>query len=131
MAELVVETLRSGWITTGPKTKENEKQITGYCGNKSTLCVNAATNGLKLVLRWLGVGEGDEVIVPAYTYCATVNVVEHCGAKPVFVDIGADFNISVENIRKAITPKTKVVMPVDFAGFTCDYDEINDLLFWA
>jgi len=120
--------LKSGWITTGPKTKLFEKQITAYCGNKSTVALNSATAGLELVLRWYGVGEGDEVILPAYTYCATANVIMHCGAKPVFVDVNeSDFNISSEAIRKAITTRTKVIMPVDFAGYPCDYDVINQI----
>ena len=79
------------------------------------------------MLRWFGVKAGDEVIVPAYTYSATANVVIHCGAKPVFVDIGDDFNISVSEIKKAITPNTKVIMPVDIAGLPCDMDSINAL----
>ena len=83
----VTDTLKSHWITTGPKTKLFEKKLTEYIDNKATLCVNAATNGLELILRWYGVKEGDEVIVPAYTYCATANVVVHCGATPVFVDV--------------------------------------------
>ena len=96
----VVDTLKSGWITTGPKTKLFEKKLTEYTGGKSTLCVNSATAGLELALRWFGVGQGDEVIVPAYTYCATANVVVHCGAKPVMVDVNAnDFDINVEKIR--------------------------------
>ena len=125
----VTAALKSGWITTGPRTKDFEKKLTAYCGNKSTLCLNSATAGLEIMLRWFGVGEGDEVILPAYTYSATANVVIHCGAKPVFVDVNADdFNINVSNIEKAITANTKVIMPVDFAGFPCDYDEINDLV---
>ncbi len=125
----VTAALKSGWITTGPRTKDFEKKLTAYCGNKSTLCLNSATAGLEIMLRWFGVGEGDEVILPAYTYSATANVVIHCGAKPVFVDVNADdFNINVSNIEKAITANTKVIMPVDFAGFPCDYDEINALV---
>lgn len=125
----VTAALKSGWITTGPRTKDFEKKLTAYCGNQSTLCLNSATAGLEIMLRWFGVGEGDEVILPAYTYSATANVVIHCGAKPVFVDVNADdFNINVANIEKAINEKTKVVMPVDFAGFPCDYDEINALV---
>lgn len=126
--EAVVDTLRSGWITTGPKTKQFEKLLTNYCGCSSTLCVNSATAGLELVLRWFGVGPGDEVILPAYTYAATGNVVLHCGASPVLVDVQDDFNISVKEIEKAITPRTKVIMPVDIAGFPCDYDEIKQLI---
>lgn len=125
----VVDTLKSGWITTGPKTKEFERQLTAYCGNKATLAVNSNTIGLEVVLRWFGVQEGDEVIVPVYTYCATANVIVHCGAKPVMVDVNADdFDVSVENIRQAITPKTKVVMAVDLGGMPCDYDAIFDVV---
>jgi dTDP-4-amino-4,6-dideoxygalactose transaminase len=125
----VTAALKSGWITTGPRTKDFEKKLTAYCGNQATLCLNSATSGLEIMLRWFGVGEGDEVILPAYTYSATANVVIHCGAKPVFVDVNADdFNINVANIENAINEKTKVVMPVDFAGFPCDYDEINALV---
>jgi dTDP-4-amino-4,6-dideoxygalactose transaminase len=120
----VVATLRSGWITTGPRTKEFEKRLSAYNGNESTLCLNSATAGLEIMLKWFGVKEGDEVILPAYTYSATANVVIHCGATPVLVDIGGDFNMDVKKIKSAITPKTKVIMPVDFAGFPCDYDEI-------
>jgi len=127
--EEVKNALLSGWITTGPRTKHFEKLLTDYAGHKATLCVNSASSGLELVLRWFGVKEGDEVIIPAYTYAATANVVIHCGAKPVFVDINEnDFNISVTEIKKAITPKTKVIIPVDIAGFPCDYDEINSLV---
>lgn len=125
----VIDTLKSGWITTGPKTKLFEKLLTEYCGNKSTVAVSSATAGLELVLRWFGVKEGDEVIVPAYTYCATANVVVHCGAKPVMVDVNAnDFLISLEEIKKAITSRTKVIIPVDVAGLPCDYDALNELV---
>ncbi len=124
----VEDTLRSGWITTGPKTKQLEKDVTSFVGCKSTLCLNSATAGLEIMLRWFGVGEGDEVIVPAYTYSATANVVLHCGAKPIMVDVGNDFNIAVDQIKSAITERTKVIMPVDFAGWPCDYDEIMDLV---
>jgi len=124
----VVDTLYSGWITTGPKTKKFEKLLSEYGGQKVTLCVSSASAGLELMLRWFGVTEGDEVIVPAYTYSATANVVVHCGAKVIFVDAGADFNISIKAIEKAITPRTKVIIPVDIAGWPCDYDEINALV---
>lgn len=125
----VTKVLKSGWITTGPRTKQFEKELTAYCGNQATLCLNSATAGLEIILRWFGVGEGDEVILPAYTYSATANVVMHCGARPVFVDVNADdFNISAANIEKAINEKTKVIMPVDFAGYPCDYDTINALV---
>jgi dTDP-4-amino-4,6-dideoxygalactose transaminase len=123
--EAVAETLRSGWITTGPKTKLLEKKISEYCGVSQTLCLNSATAGLELALRWFGVGPGDEVIVPAYTYAATANVVIHCGATPVLADVNLnDFCISPEAIEKAITAKTKVIMPVDFGGLPCNYDAI-------
>ncbi|MCW3084114.1 MAG: capsular biosynthesis protein [Bacteroidetes bacterium] len=125
----VTKVLKSGWITTGPRTKQFEKELTAYCGNKNTLCLNSATAGLEIMLRWFGVKEGDEVILPAYTYSATANVVIHCGAIPVFVDVNPDdFNISVTNVEKAITAKTKVIMPVDFGGYPCDYDGLNALV---
>ena len=125
----VVAALKSGWITTGPRTKEFEKRITSYCNNKNTICLNSATAGLEIMLRWFGVEAGDEVILPGYTYTATANVIIHCGATPVFVDCNAnDFNINVAAIEKAITAKTKVIMPVDFAGYPCDYNEINALV---
>jgi dTDP-4-amino-4,6-dideoxygalactose transaminase len=126
--DAVVETLKSGWITTGPKTKLFEKRLAEYCRAQLVLCLNSATSGLELMLRWFGVKEGDEVILPAYTYSGTANVVLHCGAKPVFVDIQDDFNINVQNIEKAITSKTKVIMPVDVGGWPCDYNEINALV---
>src|SRR4029078_251642 len=109
----VTAVLKSGWITTGPRTKLFEKKITEYTGGKSTLCLNSATAGLEIMLRWFGVKEGDEVIVPAYTYSATANVVIHCGDKPVFVDVRDDFDIDPSKVRAAITNKTKVIMPVD------------------
>jgi dTDP-4-amino-4,6-dideoxygalactose transaminase len=125
----ISKALLSGWITTGPRTKKFEQNLTNYTGSKKTICLNSATAGLELILRWFGVKEGDEVILPAYTYCATANVVMHCGAKPVMVDINEkDFNISVEAIKKAITPHTKVIIPVDISGFPCDYDLINNLV---
>ncbi|MFN5984967.1 MAG: DegT/DnrJ/EryC1/StrS family aminotransferase [Fluviicola sp.] len=125
----VTAALTSGWITTGPRTKLFEKRLTEYCGNKCTVAVNSWTAGMELVLRWWGIGEGDEVILPPYTYCASANVIVHLGAKPVFVDLNSDdFNINVENIRKAITPRTKAIMPVDIAGFPCDYDAIYSLI---
>ena len=124
----VVAVLKSGWITTGHKTKLFEKKISEYCGIQNTLCLNSATAGLEIMLRWFGVGPGDEVILPAYTYSATANVIVHCGATPVFVDVCAnDFNINHLEIEKVISSKTKVIMPVDFAGFPCDYVEINSL----
>lgn len=124
----VCKTLQSGWITTGPRTKEFERKIAAYIQVEKVLCLNSASAGLEIALRWFGVQEGDEVIIPAYTYAATANVIIHCGAKPVMVDVNSDFNISVESIRQAITPKTKVIMPVDLGGYPCDYDAINALV---
>lgn len=126
--EEVTAALRSGWITTGPRVKRLEEMIAQYCGIGHAVCVNSNSAGLELVLRWYGVKEGDEVIIPAYTYTATANVVVHCGATPVMVDVKDDFNIDVGKIRQAITPRTKVIIPVDIAGYPCDYDEINDLV---
>lgn len=125
----VVEALKSGWITTGPRTKLLEKKLAAYCGAPAALCLNSATAGMEVMLRWFGVGPGDEVILPAYTYAATANVIVHCGATPVFVDVNAeDFNISLAAVEAAITPRTKVVMPVDFGGWPCDYDALNRLV---
>lgn len=128
IVESVNEALRSGWITTGPRTKQFEKEVTAYCGAKSTVCLNSATLSLELALRWFGIQEGDEVIVPAYTYCATGNVVVHCGAKVVMVDTMDDFNIDPQKIKEAITPRTKAIMPVDIGGFPCNYDEIWEIV---
>lgn len=124
----VVDTLKSGWWTTGPKTKLFEQKLTDYCGNKKTIALSSATAGLELVLRWYGVKEGDEVIIPAYTYTSTANVVCHCGATPVMVDSQDDFNISHEEIKKHITSKTKVIIPVDIGGFPCDFNTINEMV---
>ncbi len=125
----VVEVLKSGWITTGPKTKLFEEKLTEFCGNKATLCVNSATFGLEHILRWFGVKPGDEVIVPAYTYCASANVVLHLGAKPVLVDVNPDdFNISTQKVKDAITNKTKVIIPVDIGGLPADYDAIYNIV---
>lgn len=124
----VVDTLKSGWITTGPKTKLFEKRLSEYCNVPAVICLNSATSGLELMLRWFGVKEGDEVILPAYTYSATANVVIHCGAIPVFVDVNEDFNIDPEKVKQAITKKTKVIMPVDFGGWPCDYNKLNALV---
>jgi dTDP-4-amino-4,6-dideoxygalactose transaminase len=125
----VTDTLLSGWITTGPKTKRFEKELGAYFGCPNVICVSSATAGLELMLRWFGVQEGDEVIVPAYTYCASANVIVHCGATPVMVDVNEnDFNASIANIEKAITSRTKVIIPVDIAGFPCDYDQLNALV---
>lgn len=127
--DAVSKVLLSGWITTGPNTKEFENQLTSYLGCKKTICLNSATAGLELVARWYGLKEGDEVIVPAYTYCASANIVLHCGATVVLVDIDEnDFNLSLESVRNAISDKTKIIIPVDIAGWPCDYNEINALV---
>jgi dTDP-4-amino-4,6-dideoxygalactose transaminase len=125
----VIDTLKSGWWTTGPKTKLFEAKVSEYTGAKSTLAVNSATAGLELILRWFGVKKGDEVILPVYTYSATANVIIHCDATPVFVDVNMDdFNISAEEIKKKITSRTKVIMPVDLGGFPADYSAINKIV---
>ena len=125
----VVAALKSGWITTGPRTKLLETRLAQYTGAPAALCLNSATAGLEIMLRWFGVGPGDEVILPAYTYAATANVIMHCGATPVFVDVNRnDFNISLSAIEKSITGRTKVIMPVDFAGLPCDYEQINGIV---
>jgi dTDP-4-amino-4,6-dideoxygalactose transaminase len=124
----VVDSLKSGWITSGPKVKALEEEIKQFSGAKEVLCVNSWTSGAIMMLRWLGVKADDEVIVPAYTYSATALAVLHAGAKPVMVDSGEDFNISVDAIRHAITPKTKAIIPVDIAGFPCDYEQIMEVV---
>ncbi|MFN8152941.1 MAG: DegT/DnrJ/EryC1/StrS family aminotransferase [Bacteroidia bacterium] len=125
----VTAALKSGWITTGPRTKQFEKDLSAYNGNPNTLCLNSATAGLEIMLRWFGVQEGDEVILPAYTYSATANVVMHCGAKPVLVDVDPqDFNMDPGKVKAAITSRTKVIMPVDIAGLPCRYDELKAIV---
>lgn len=126
--EEVLDSLNSGWITTGPKVKALEEEIKNFSNAKEVLCVNSWTSGAIMMLRWLGVQAGDEVIVPAYTYSATALAVLHAGAKPVMVDVNDDFNVSVEAIRSAITSKTKAIIPVDIAGFPCDYDAIMEIV---
>lgn len=125
----VIDTLKSGWITTGPKTKKFEKEITAYCGNKTTVAVNSWTMGMQVLLHWWGIGEGDEVIIPAYTYCASANVIVHSGATPIMVDLNSeDFNLNVEKVRAAITPKTKAILAVDIGGLPADYDLLMSLI---
>ncbi|MFD2823598.1 DegT/DnrJ/EryC1/StrS family aminotransferase [Lacinutrix iliipiscaria] len=124
----VTDALESGWITTGPKVKRLEELVCEYTKVPNALGVNSATSGLMLSLKWFGIGEGDEVIIPAYTYAATALAVIHIGATPVMVDVEDDFNISIKGIEKAITKKTKAIMPVDIAGWPCDYDELNTLV---
>lgn len=122
----VGEVLRSGWITTGPQTKEFERRIAAYCHTEKAVCLNSATACMESVLRLLGIGPGDEVIVPAYTYTATASVVCHVGAKLVLIDVGRDsFELDYERIASLITEKTKVIMPVDLGGVMCDYERIR------
>lgn len=121
----VSEALRSGWITTGPRTKEFEKLISMCCQTEKSVCLNSATACMELILRVLGVGPGDEVITSAYTYTATASVTCHVGAKVVMVDTAPDsFEMDYEKLVDAITEHTKVVMPVDLGGVVCDYDKI-------
>ena len=125
----VVDTLKSGWITTGPKTKQLEKNLSKYIGTSKTVCLNSATAAMEMTLRLLGIGEGDEVITSAYTYTASASVIHHVGAKIVLVDTGKDsFHIDYEQLEKAITERTKAIIPVDIAGVMCDYDKIFEIV---
>lgn len=127
--EEVIAALKSGWITTGQKTKEFEKQITQYCGSEKTVCLSAATTALEMTLRVLGIGKGDEVIVPAYTYTASCSVICHVGATPVMVDSQIDREeMDYDKMAEAITDKTKAIIPVDIAGILCDYDRIFEVI---
>lgn len=124
----VAEALKSGWITTGPRTKEFEKRIAAYCGVDKAVCLNSATACLEGILRVLGIGEGDEVITSAYTYTASASPVCHVGAKLVLVDTAKDsFQMDYAALENAITEKTKVIIPVDIGGVICDYDRIFDI----
>lgn len=123
--EAVAETLRSGWITTGPKTKEFEKKVAGFLNTSKAVALGSCTSALEMTLRILGIGEGDEVIVPAYTYTASAACVAHVGAKIVMVDTSPEsFLIDPDKIAEAITERTKAVIPVDIAGKMCDYENI-------
>ena len=125
----VIDTLKSGWITTGPKTKELERRLSEFTNTPKTVCLNSATAALELTLRVLGIGEGDEVIVPAMTYTASCSVIYHVGAKAVIVDIAKDSHeMDYEALADAITEKTKAVIPVDLAGIPCDYDKIFEVV---
>lgn len=125
----VVDTLRSGWITTGPKTKEFERRIAAFCGTSKAVCLNSATAGLELILRILGIGEGDEVITSAYTYTASASVIEHVGAKIVLCDTSAQsFEMDYEKLPALITEKTKAIIAVDYGGRMCDYDVLQDIV---
>ena len=125
----VSEAILSGWITTGPRTKELEKQIAAYVGVNKAVCLNSQTACAEMALRILGIGEGDEVIVPAYTYTASASIVCHVGAKLVFVDIQQDsLEMDYNAVEAAITPKTKAIIPVDLAGVPCDYDRLMNIV---
>lgn len=120
----VEEVLRSGWITTGPRTKEFERRLAAYCGVDRVIALNSWTNACELVLRWYGIGPGDEVIVPAYTYCATANIVMHVGAKPVMVDVLDDLTMDPDLVKRFITNRTKAIIPVDIGGLPADIHAI-------
>jgi dTDP-4-amino-4,6-dideoxygalactose transaminase len=124
----VMDSLTSGWITTGPKVKALELEVAKLTGIENVLCVNSATSALMLMLHWYGIGKGDEVIVPAYTYCATALSVMHVGAKPVMADVGKDFCLDTQKLKSLITEKTKAIIPVDIAGYPCDYNEIHKVI---
>ena len=127
--EQVVEALKSGWITTGPKTKALEQKIADFCGTDKAVCLNSQTACAEMALRVLGIGPGDEVIVPAYTYTATASVVCHVGAKLVMVDIQPDsLEVDYDQLEAATTENTKVIIPVDLAGIPCDYDRIFSIV---
>ncbi|HHK5532463.1 TPA: DegT/DnrJ/EryC1/StrS family aminotransferase [Bacillus mobilis] len=127
--EEVVRAMKSGWITTGPRTKELEKRIAEYIGVNKAVCLNSATAAMELTLRILGIGPGDEVITSAYTYTASASIIHHVGAKIVLVDTAPDsFEMDYEKLAEAITEKTKVIIPVDIAGKMCDYDTIYKIV---
>lgn len=125
----VVEALRSGWITTGSRTKEFEKKIASYCGVEKAVCLNSATACLEGILRVLGIGEGDEVITSAYTYTASASPVCHIGARLILIDTAKEtFEIDYDALEDAITERTKVIIPVDIGGVLCDYDKLFDIV---
>lgn len=127
--EEVSKVLKSGWITTGPETKEFERRIASYCGVNRAVCLNSQTACAEMALRVLGVGEGDEVITSAYTYTASASIIAHVGAKIVLVDTQKDgLEMDYDALERAITPNTKAIIPVDIAGIPCDYDRIFDIV---
>ena len=127
--EEVIKVMKSGWITTGPRTKEFEKRITEYIGTNKAVCLNSATAAMELTLRILGIGPGDEVITSAYTYTASAAIIEHVGAKIVLVDTAQDsFEMDYTKLADAITEKTKAIIPIDIAGKMCDYDTIYEIV---
>lgn len=125
----MMDTLKNtGWVTTGPKTRDLEQEVKKITKAEGVLCVNSWTSGAMLMLRWFGVGQGDEVIVPAYTYAATALSVLNIGAKPVMVDVCSDFTIDPIKISELITSRTKAIIPVDLGGYPCDYDRIHKII---
>ena len=125
----VIDALKSGWITTGPKTKLFEEKIAEFCRTNKAVCLNSATACMELTLRLLGVGEGDEVITSAYTYTASCSVICHVGAKPIIIDTQKDsFEMDYDKLESAITEKTKAIIPVDLAGIMCDYKRIFEIV---
>ncbi|MBS6025330.1 MAG: DegT/DnrJ/EryC1/StrS family aminotransferase [Paeniclostridium sordellii] len=125
----VVEVLKSGWITTGPKTKEFERKIADYCNTNKAICLNSATAGMEMTLRVLGIGPGDEVITSAYTYTASASVIHHVGAKIVLVDTAKNsYQMDYDKLADSITEKTKAVICVDLAGVPCDYDRVFEVV---
>ena len=127
--EQVADALRSGWITTGPKTKEFERQIAAYVGTQKAVCLNSATAAMEMALRLIGVGPEDEVIVPAYTYTATASVTQHVGCKVVMVDSQNDsVEMDYDKLAEAITERTKVICPVDLGGIVCDFDKVFEVV---
>ena len=125
----VASAMRSGWITTGPRTKELERQVAAFCGNSNAVCLNSATAALEMTLRVLGIGPGDEVITSAYTYTASASVVAHVGAKLVLVDTAENsLEMDYAALECALNERTKAVIPVDLAGIPCDYDRIFDIV---
>jgi dTDP-4-amino-4,6-dideoxygalactose transaminase len=120
----VTETLKSGWLTTGPRTKRFEEEFAAYCGAPRALAVNSCTAGLHLALAALGVGPGDEVITSPMTFCSTVHVITHTGATPVLADVGEDGNVDPASVEERITPRTRVLLPVHLAGLPCRMEEI-------
>ena len=127
--DAVVETMKSSWITTGPKTEELSKKVAQMCHVPYAVCMNSATACHEMAMRLLGIGEGDEVIVPAYTYTASASVIEHVGATPIIVDTEpGTFHISYDEVEKSITPKTKAIVPVDLGGVLCDYDRLLNIV---
>lgn len=128
IVEEVTQTLRSGWITTGPKVSELEQEIARLTAYQKVLCVNSWTSGAILILNMLGIKPGDEVIIPAYTYCATAFAVLHAGGTPVMVDVDEDFNMDMSKVEAAITPRTKAIIPVDVGGYPCRYRELKEIV---